>query len=168
MTADNSRIERLLTGSNRATVPLIGLILLCALVVLLAASAGISLVEMGTATGSTEPITPASIALSVEDNTLHFTHEHGEALDVHALTMQIRVDGEPLERQPPLPFFAASGFESGPTGPFNSASDPTWEVGESASLTVASSNTPTLDSGTTVSVRLYRHDDPLVTLETTV
>jgi hypothetical protein len=119
--------------------------------------------------GSTpEPAPTAVIDLSVDGDTLTFAHESGETLDVRELSVRISVDGEPLDDHPPVPFFSASGFESGPTGPFNTASDPEWEIGETASLTVADTNSPTLDSGSTVSVRMYWENKPVIRTETQV
>jgi len=83
-------------------------------------------------------------ARAAANGTITLVHRGGPALDVRSLRVTITVDGQLLRHQPPVPFFAATGFHAGPTGPFNSAADPRWSVGETASLAVAGTNTPTL------------------------
>ncbi|MFB6111545.1 MAG: type IV pilin [Halobacteriaceae archaeon] len=87
--------------------------------------------------------------------TLH--HRGGPALDVRTLTIEVYVDGRPLASQPPIPFFAARGFRGGPGGPFNSAADLRWTVGERASFRIASTNTPTVRAGVPVTLRLLKN-----------
>jgi hypothetical protein len=128
-----------------------GSVLVVALTVLIVVVAATVILGVGS---TPEPTPTAALDLSVEGNTIEITHTSGETLDVRRLSMQISVDDEPLEEQPPVPFFSAPGFAPGPTGPFNSASDPKWEVGQTASLTVAATNRPTIGSGSTVSVRI--------------
>lgn len=108
---------------------------------------------------ATLPASPAVTAatLSVDGDRLVLTHRAGGTVDVHRLNVVVRVDGTPLRHQPPVPFFSAQGFRSGPTGPFNAAADPIWEVGERASIRVAATNRPTLRPGVRVTVEL-RHD----------
>jgi hypothetical protein len=95
----------------------------------------------------------AALSLSVHGDTLAFGHRGGPTLAVADLRLVVRVDGTPLRHQPPVPFFAARGFRAGPTGPFNSASDGRWSPGERASLTLASTNSPAIEPGDTVTVR---------------
>jgi len=135
----------------RATAPVIGGLLMIALTLIVATVAASTLFGFES---TPEPAPPAAVDLSVDGTTLRFTHESGEPLDVQALSVRISVDGEPLAEQPPVPFFSASGFESGPTGPFNTASDSEWEAGETTTLTVAGTNSPTIKEGSTVSVRI--------------
>jgi len=152
-------------SSTRATIPVIGTVLLVALTVVV----GLAITSALLGVGSTaEPTPTAAIELSVDGNTLTFSHEHGEPLDVTALSVRIAVDGEPLDEQPPVPFFAASGFESGPTGPFNPSGSTEWTAGEQAALTVADTNEPTLDSGSRVSVQITTDDGAVLQTETTV
>lgn len=144
------------TSTTRASVPIIGCVLLIGLAVAVITLLGTTLFGV-TSTPGSQPTT-ATVALTVDDDTLRFTHSNGEPLDVQTLSVRIFVDGEPLDKQPPVPFFAAAGFESGPTGPFNTASDDEWTVGETASLTVASTNNPTIEPRSTVSVRMTTAD----------
>ncbi len=80
----------------------------------------------------------------------------GPPQDVRTLTLRVEVDGEPLVHQPPVPFYAASGFNGFPTGPFNPSADPAWTVGEAASFRVAGTNDPPLSRGATLSVTVIR------------
>jgi len=117
---------------------------------------------------STPESSPAvAVDLSVDDSTVTLTHLHGDPLDIKQISMEIAVDGEPLENQPPVPFFAASGFESESTGAFNPSGSTELTVGESASLTVAETNSPTIEAGSTVSVTLYTDESRLLRVETT-
>lgn len=95
----------------------------------------------------------AAVSLTVHGDTLTFVHRGGPTLRVADLQLVVRVDGTPLRHQPPVPFFAARGFRSGPTGPFNRGGDGRWSGGERASLTVASTNHPRVAPGVTVRVR---------------
>jgi Protein of unknown function (DUF1628). len=151
--------------STRGTAPVIGGLLVVALTVILATVVGTAMLG---GTSTPEPAPTAAVDLSVEGDTLRFTHESGEPLDVRTLSVWIAVDGEPLDEQPPVPFFSATRFEPGPTGPFNTASDPEWSVGETASLTVAGTNSPQIEPGSTVSVRLTTDGKTVINTETQV
>ena len=83
------------------------------------------------------------------------------------LDVVVRVDGAPLRHQPPVPFFSARGFRPGPTGPFNAAADPTWAVGERASIRLASTNRPRVRAGARVTVTLRYDGQQLATLTAT-
>lgn len=83
---------------------------------------------------------------------LAVTLRAGEPLSPDRLTVRVRIDGRPLVHQPPIPFFAAAGFRSGPTGPFNSRADGPWTPGETASLRLAGTNHPALRPGRRVTV----------------
>ncbi|WP_418284355.1 type IV pilin [Halorubrum sp. DTA46] len=115
-----------------------------------------------------EPAPSASLSLSAVDDRIAIDHRGGDALDADELTVRVRVDGEPLARQPSVPFFSTAGFRPGPTGPFNAASDDRWRVGETASFRVAGTNDPTLAPGRTVTVSISVDDRPVATLETVV
>jgi hypothetical protein len=106
-------------------------------------------------TADSEP-TDAQFALSVEPGAdrIALTHRTGDTLSVDAVDLTVRIDGTPLAQQPPIPFFAADGFESGPTGPLNSNSSNDWAPGETGSIRLAETNTPQLSSGSRVSVTI--------------
>lgn len=120
-------------------------------------------------TETVDPVPTARLSLSVDASTdrIALTHENGETLSAEDLTVSVRVDGDPLAHQPPVPFFAATGFASGPTGPFNSAADPDWTAGERATIRLASTNSPTIDPGDRVSVTVRTPSGTVAHLETT-
>lgn len=91
---------------------------------------------------------------ATSDGRVAVTLLSGESIDIESATVRVAVGGEPLAHQPPVPFFAARGFHGGPTGPFNVAADPSWTVGETASLRVAGTNSPELRVGATLTVRV--------------
>lgn len=153
------------TGTDaRAISPVLGVVLLTALTVLAAAAVFAAVVVA--------PPDPAPVATfgAEADATgeIRVTHRGGDAVAPGDLRVRVRVDGEPLAEQPPVPFFAAPGFESGPTGPFNSATAGEWRAGRTASLRVADTNEPTLSRGATVELRLYAGDDRIALLRTAV
>jgi len=148
--------------SDRALTPIAGVLLL-AITVVLAGGVVTAAID-----APPEPAPTTSLSLSATDDRITLTHRGGDALDVSELNVRVRVDGEPLARQPPVPFFSAAGFHPGPTGAFNAATDGDWRVGGSASLRVAGTNEPTLEPGRTVSVTVSADGLPVATLETVV
>ncbi|WP_246310186.1 type IV pilin [Halorarum halophilum] len=149
-------------SSGRASAPALGVALL--LLVAVSLSAAVGAAAFGTVGATTSPPPTASIALEVEDGTLAFAHRGGDALDVRTLRLEVEVDGTALTHQPPVPFFAARGFVSGPTGPFNAATDPMWTAGERATVEPAGTNAPDIVRGATVTVDVYAGDHRLVRL----
>jgi len=148
--------------SERALTPIAGVLLLAITVVLAGG------VVTATIDAPPEPAPTASLSLSATDDRVTVTHRGGDALDASELDVRVRVDGEPLARQPPVPFFSAAGFRPGPTGAFNAATDGDWRVGASASFRVAETNDPTLEPGRTVTVEISIDGLPVATLETVV
>jgi hypothetical protein len=126
-------------------------------------------VAVGGVAVATLPATPsvAAATLSVDGDRIVLEHRAGDPLDVTRLDVIVRVDGDPLARQPPVPFFSARGFRPGPTGPFNAASDGRWEPGERASIRVASTNRPRPRAGDRVTVELRYRGRRLLTLSAT-
>lgn len=153
--------------STRATAT-VAVALLLALAVVAAGSVGAVLVDRAASTAeSSSPAPAVALSLSVEGDRLVLAHEGGEVLDARRLRVVVRVDGTALAHQPPVPFFSATGFEPGPTGPFNVAADPGWTAGESAGFAVAGTNDPSLDAGSRVTVSLHRDGTPVATLTAT-
>lgn len=146
----------------RGLAPLTSVLLLALLLGLAAAVSGAVLASDPVAVVHDERPPRAVLSLTVEAETLWFTHRAGDALDVADLRLVVTVDGDPLTHQPPVPFFSARGFRAGPTGPFNSATDSTWTAGETASVRIAGTNRPTLSGADVVSVAVYT-DGELVT-----
>lgn len=149
--------------SDRAVSPVIGVVLLIAVTVIVAALLGVTVFGIA----ETDPPPHATFTLSAHSSTqtITLTHRGGSALDPSSLRLRISVDGEPIAHQPPIPFFASEGFMSGPTGPFNSADEGKWITGQSASVQLASTNTQ-FQAGSVITVRLYVDDQLLVVLET--
>lgn len=154
--------------NDRAVSPVLGTILLVLVTLLLVAVVGTTVVgSTGMAPGSVSA--PVVLSATADDTgTVTLTHDGGPPIDLETVAVRVAVDGEPLASQPPVPFFSASGFAPGPTGPFNSASDGRWTVGETTSFTVAGTNEPTLAAGRTVTVRLRRDGRVLASVETSV
>lgn len=151
----------------RASVTLLGAVLLLGVTLLLV----IVLTAAVTGFAPTEHGEPVVIEVSADADTDRVVLEHvsGPPLDVRVLTVRVEVNGEPLTHQPPVPFFSATGFRSGPTGPFNPSADPTWEVGEEASFRVAATtNAPSLAAGAELSVIVSRNDLVVARLTTTI
>ena len=138
--------------------PFTGVLVIALTVVLAAVAAGGLFVASDVADATEEPPARVTLSLSVSDGVLSLTHRGGDALDVSTLRVAVTVDGEPLTHQPPVPFFSAPGFHSGPTGPFNPSSDSQWTAGETATLSVAETNQPALADGGVVTVRVYTAD----------
>ncbi|MFB6132888.1 MAG: type IV pilin N-terminal domain-containing protein [Halanaeroarchaeum sp.] len=114
-----------------------------------------------------EATSPVMLSVSVDDSgRIELSHDGGPPVDVGTVSVHVVVDGRPLEDQPPVPFFSASGFASGPTGAFNSASDDRFEVGETTSFTVAGTNAPTIEAGSSVTVDVRRDGRILARAET--
>jgi hypothetical protein len=147
----------------RAFAPVAAVLLIAVTVV---AAAGV-LALVPAAPG--EPPAPRGVDAEVAANgTVRLTLVAGSAVDPGSLSVRVRVDGEPLARQPPVPFFSAAGFYSGPTGAFNAASDADWRVGETVSFRIAPTNRPVPGAGDTVRVTLVVRGQVVGTGETTV
>ncbi|MFC6826820.1 type IV pilin [Halopelagius fulvigenes] len=159
--------------SDRALSPVVGVAVLVGVAVALTAVVAAGTVALASDDLAAPPTGGHSTArvafsLSVADDTVALTHERGPPLSVRRLSVRVEIDGTPLRRQPPVPFFSARGFRSGPTGPFNAASDGTWSAGERASFAVAGTNDPTLAAGRTVTVTVYREGGRLARLSAVV
>lgn len=136
---------------DRAAAPAVAVVLLVAVAVVAAGALAAGLPGPGDA--PPRAVLEASADAATDRVTL--VHRGGDALAVEALAVRIAVDGEPLDHQPPVPFFSATGFAPGPAGPFNSGSDGEWTAGETAAVELAGTNEPLLEPGATVTVRVY-------------
>ncbi|MES3161424.1 MAG: type IV pilin [Halorubrum sp.] len=149
-------------SSGRALAPLAG-VLLVAVTVLLAVG-----VTAAAFDAPPDPAPTTVVSLSASEDRLTLTHRGGAPIDVRELTVRVWVNGEPLARQPAVPFFSAAGFRPGPTGSFNAASGDEWVVGDEVSFRIAATNDPTPAPGDRVEVRLSVRGQPLAALETHV
>lgn len=138
--------------TDRGVVPLVGVALLVLLSVALAAVVAGSLTAVDAA-DDPPPAATLEVAADADADRIAVTHGGGDALDPAAVDLRVGIDGEELDRQPPVPFFSVRGFEPGPTGPFNSRWRGDWVAGETASLRVAATNDPGgIGEGATVRV----------------
>lgn len=139
----------------RATASLLGAVLLVGVTMVLAAA----LAVVATGFAPMDPGERVLIEAAADSTTGRVTLEHagGPPLDVDGLSVRVAVDGEPLTHQPPVPFYAAAGFNGFPTGPFNPAADQRWSAGETATFRVAkTTNAPPLKTGSELTVTLSR------------
>jgi FlaG/FlaF family flagellin (archaellin) len=139
--------------TDRAVSPLVGSLALVGVTLVLALVVGVTVtapVDNGPG-----PRVRVDVAVDATADRIVLEHLGGSSIDVRDLRVVVSVEGESLDRQPPIPFFAANGFVSGPTGPFNSATDPNWTAGERASFAVAGTNAPSIETNDEVRVRLY-------------
>jgi len=149
---------------ERGVSPVVGVALLAFVTVLLALAVGTAVPELS---GEPPPTTQLSVTADAAEDRVAITHHGGDTLDVTELRVTVEVDGTPLDNQPPVPFFGAPGFESGPTGPFNTASPDSWGAGQTAGFRIASTNSPTIDDGATVSVTVATDRTVLLDATTT-
>ena len=170
-TTDHATSERAApadqTGRDGRALAPVAAVLLFAVTVLLA---GVTVTALATGVASTDlspaPMAAMTCSADADSGTLAFTHRGGNPLDPTRLRLRVSVDGDPLVHQPPVPFFAASGFESGPTGPFNRGWAGRWTAGTTASLSLAGTNSE-LGRGDSVRLRLWSDDTLVVDCTTT-
>ncbi|MFA9425618.1 type IV pilin [Natronorubrum sp. A-ect3] len=151
--------------SHRGISPVVGLVVLLALTVALAAvvAVGVGAISLE----SSGPTAAFDLAVDGEPSRITIEHVGGDPINVSELSVTITVDEQELIEQPPVPFVGASGFDGTPTGPFNSATDPEWRAGERGSFVIADTNDPTIDPGDTVTVTLAVDDTRIAVLEAT-
>ncbi|WP_436901147.1 type IV pilin [Halovenus halobia] len=148
---------------GRAVSSVVGVILLISLVVV---GAGTMSLALATEPPDPAPVSSFELAVDADTDELSITHRGGESIDLTEATIRITIDGKRVTHQPPVPFFAARGFESGPGGPFNSASDNTWRPGETGTLELASTNSPALTPDSIVTVRIITDGTEIARLST--
>jgi flagellin-like protein len=151
---------------TRGLSPVVGTVLLVAIIVALAGLAGAAVID--STSGELTPHVRLSVDADAGADRIALTHESGDTLSTEEVSVRVSVDGQPLTYQPPVPFFAAQGFRGGPTGPFNPSADPDWSAGETAELRLASTNAPLLDPASTVTVTVSTDRDVIAELETKV
>ena len=139
----------------RAVTPVVGIVLVLALTLTVSSVVAVGALDLAAASEPAPP-TGASFAATADASTgrVTLTHQGGSAIDVTDLQLIVTVDGEELDHQPQVPFFAARGFVSGTTGPFNPSADQRWTAGESASFAVAGTNAPSISVDAVVVVTL--------------
>lgn len=136
---------------DRSVSPVVGTVLLLAIAICVA---GVLLVGISTWTPASPVTTAFELSADSDQSTVTIEHRVGDTIDVRELSITVIVDGTELSEQPPVPFVGAPGFDGAPTGPFNAQADPQWSAGERASFAVATTNSPPLEMGDSVRVRL--------------
>lgn len=156
-----SRSKRL--NHRRAVSPVLAVLLLIVVTLSLVAVLYVGIGSIGPE--ESPPI--ARFDLTVDGRHIAITHTHGDPLTIDDLVIHIYVNDEPLAKQPPIPFFSASGFGPGPDGPFNSQFSGDWQSGMTGSLTVAGTNEPSIESGDSIQVRIIYDGSTIAELEDT-
>lgn len=148
---------------DRAVSPVVAVVLLIGVTVVGVASVAAVATDLeadaasaADATGAGGTSATIAVSASTDGQRITVIHRGGGALDLRNRSLAIRVDGEPLAHQPPVPYFAAAGFRGTPTGAFNSGSDGVLVPGDRASLQLASTNTPHFEAGEEVTVTVRR------------
>ena len=135
----------------RGVSPVVGSLLLVALVVCFAAVVAVAFGSIPI--GSAGPDAAFGIEVGA-DGEVELDHVADDPVDVGELSVRISVNSEPLEHQPDVPFHGNEGFDGAASGPFHPDSGSEWSTGETASVKVAGTNDPEIDSGDRVTVVL--------------
>lgn len=152
--------------NERGLSPVLGTVLLVGIVGALAATMAVVIPAAGDLSTDQQRAV-LDLTVDPDTNTVTIIHEGGDPIDFASVEVMIYVDGEPLEHQPPTPYFSASGFAPGPTGAINKASEDTVTVAEQTSFQIADTNDPLPEPGSTVRVDLIDDGATMVRLETT-
>lgn len=140
---------------DRAVTPVVAAVLLVAITVV--GAAGVGSVASGLEDRpDTAGAATIAVSATAETQSITLAHRGGATVDFRNASVRIRVDGVPLDYQPPVPYFATEGFQGTPTGPFNAGADPRFDPGEAATLQLASTNAPHFDAGDRVAVSIHR------------
>ncbi len=139
------------TPGARGVSPVVGTLLLVALVVCFAAIIAVAFSSIPIVSSGPD----AAFQMEVSaDGEIELDHVAGDPIDVDELSMTISVDGDSLEHQPGIPFNGNEGFNGTASGPFHTNSSSNWTTGENASAKVAGTNDPEIGSGDRVTVTL--------------
>lgn len=139
------------TPGARGVSPVVGTLLLVALVVCFAAIIAVAFGSMPIV--SSGPDAAFLMGVSAEGE-IELNHVAGDSIDVAELSMTISVGGESLEYPLEIPFNGNEGFSGAASGPFHPDSSSNWTTGENASAKVAGTNDPEIESGDRVTVTL--------------
>lgn len=151
--------------TSRGLTPVVGVVVLVVItMVLTGLIAGI--VAGDWRDGSTSTVALSLTVTTDGNGVLELRHEGGETIDLEAVSMQVSIDDEPLKYQPEVPSFNPAGFHS-PGGAFHWWSGSLWRPGEQGTLTLAGSNDPSIESGSTVTVVVIEDGHPIAQVTTT-
>lgn len=147
--------------SSRGLAPVVGVVLLTLVTVGLA-GVTVAIVTAGSDGATTADSFDVSLSVTYDEEkenwALTLRHTGGDPVDLEDLTLRILVNDEPLIHQPTLPVSGAKGFNGFAAGVFNAKSDNRWSPTERGTLWIAGTNSPTIESGDRVIVRLRRED----------
>lgn len=151
--------------SDRGVAPVIGIILLIALVAMLGG------VVAAVVPGSLDDHSTTTVSVEMEvdagGNEFTFYHRGGDTINVTNLDLRITIDGDSITHQPDLGPGSTKGLLSWPKGVFNRNTDNDWSTGESGSLVLAQSNGgDDLEVGSLVTAEFYLDGQPLIELST--
>lgn len=153
-----------LVMQSRGLSPVVASVVLLGLTVAMVSAIAVGVSGLGIADS-----TPADVSIDANaDGHITVTHKGGSPLNMTEVDLTVRIDGDPLTYQPPVPFYAATGFENFPTGPFNAAASDQFSVGDTAALTIAETNDPTVTAGATVTVTFTEDGVVVAEASTTV
>ncbi len=141
---------------DRGQSSVLGVVLCLAIVLVLVSIVAGTLLAFEPA-APTEASVHITATVDSTEQTIALTHHSGRPLEPERLGLRISVNGVPIDHQPPIPFFAAKGFASGPTGPFNAAFRGRWHAGTTATIGLASTNTR-IRPGDQVTIRLFDNE----------
>lgn len=141
------------------------MVLLVGVTVLLATSLAFGLSSLP----SSSPAPDVSVVgeFDGDERAVTLVHRGGDPIELDNLEILVEVDGVPLEHQPPIPFFSATGFAPGPEGVFNLESDSSWEAGEAGTFSIASTNDPVPTAESELQVTVVVQDQTIAVLTLT-
>jgi len=150
---------------TRGISPTLAAPLLLGITVALAAVLGVMTADFGAPSWEEPRVLSAT---ATDDGSIAVRHESGPRIDITRASVVITVDGDPLAYQPPVPFAGAKGFLGAPTGAFNPSAEPQLTPGDRATLVVAGTNAPPLESGDEVRIEFVADETTIAVVETTV
>jgi len=89
--------SNLFNSDDRAVSPVIGVILMVAITVILAAVIGTFVLGLGDSLGESQPTAQISVDVDQANSNLTFEHQGGDSIDSGALTVIISGDGQEAE-----------------------------------------------------------------------
>lgn len=150
---------------TRAISPVVGVPILVAVTLVLAAIVGVMATGFGPSTWHDPRVLTADAR---QDGTIELSHESGPPINLTVVSIRIEINGEPLAHQPPVPFTGATGFDGAPSGAFNPSTDPHWEPGDRSRFVIAGTNSPIPRAGDTVTIQFIKEESRIALIETTV
>jgi len=89
--------SNLFNADDRAVSPVIGVILMVAITVILAAVIGTFVLGLGDSLGDSQPTAQISVDVDQADNNVTFEHQGGDSIDSESLTVIVSGSGQEVE-----------------------------------------------------------------------